>query len=68
MAKDDKKKKTEHEDVVDLAARIGARQSSESTPPEVVQRTIGVALQLPLGVPVGLAVANEQQFRHLQLG
>ena len=36
MAKDDKKKKTEHEDVVDLAARIGARQG-EPTPPEVVQ-------------------------------
>jgi hypothetical protein len=38
VAKDDKKKKIEHEDVVDLAARIGARQSPpEATPPEVVQ-------------------------------
>ena len=37
MAKDDKKKKkgTGHDEVVDLAARIGARQSPpESTPPE----------------------------------
>jgi hypothetical protein len=37
VAKDDKKKKkgTEHEDVVDLAARIGARSSSpEPAPPE----------------------------------
>ena len=36
MAKDDKKKKkgTGHDEVVDLAARIGARQSPpESTPP-----------------------------------
>lgn len=34
MAKDDKKKKTGHEDVVDLAARIGARQTGEEkTPP-----------------------------------
>jgi hypothetical protein len=35
--KDDKKKKKEHEDVVDLAARIGARQSEpEPTPPKAV--------------------------------
>jgi hypothetical protein len=35
MAKDDKKKKKGHDDVVDLAARIGARQSApEPTPPE----------------------------------
>jgi hypothetical protein len=34
VAKDDKKKKTGHEEVVDLAARIGARQSPpEPTPP-----------------------------------
>ena len=34
MAKDDKKKKGQHEDVVDLAARIGARQSApEPTSP-----------------------------------
>ena len=36
--------------------------------PVGVQRTIGVTLQLPLGIPIGLAVANEQQLRHLQLG
>jgi hypothetical protein len=37
VAKDDKKKKkgTEHEDVVDLAARIGARPSPSAPPPEV---------------------------------
>jgi hypothetical protein len=36
VAKDDKKKKKGHEEVVDLAARIGARQSApEPTPPEV---------------------------------
>ena len=34
----------------------------------VVQRPICVTLQLPLGVPIGLAVANEQQLRHLHLG
>ena len=35
MAKDDKKKNKGHEDVVDLAARIGARQSTDAPPPEV---------------------------------
>jgi hypothetical protein len=35
VAKDDKKKKKDHEEVVDLAARIGARQPEpEPTPPE----------------------------------
>ena len=36
MAKDDKKKKKGHEEVVDLAARIGARQSPPETKPAVV--------------------------------
>ena len=30
----------------------------------VVQRPVGVALEAPLGIPVGLAVANEKQGRH----
>lgn len=33
MAKDDKKKKKAHEEVVDLAARIGARQTAPEPPP-----------------------------------
>jgi hypothetical protein len=33
VAKDDKKKKKGHEDVVDLAARIGARQPAPEPPP-----------------------------------
>ena len=34
------------------------------TPTEVAQRPVGVALKAPLGIPVGLAVANEKQSRH----
>ena len=30
----------------------------------VAQRPVGVSLEPPLGVPVGLAVANEKQSRH----
>ena len=37
---------------------------SRLPPAEVAQRPVGVTLQPPLGVPVGLAVANEQQGRH----
>jgi hypothetical protein len=37
VAKDDKKKKKVPEDVVDLAARIGARQSPPETPPAVAR-------------------------------
>jgi hypothetical protein len=33
-------------------------------PTVVAQRPVGVALKAPLGVPVGLAVANEKQSRH----
>jgi hypothetical protein len=36
MAKDDKKKKKGHDEVVDLAARIGARQSPPETKPAAV--------------------------------
>ena len=34
------------------------------TPTVVAQRPVGVPLKTPLGVPVGLAVANEKQSRH----
>jgi hypothetical protein len=34
VAKDEKKKKKGHDEVVDLAARIGARQAPEPTPPD----------------------------------
>ena len=37
-------------------------------PPVLVQRPVGVTLQPSGGVPVGLAVANEQKGRHVRLG
>src|ERR1700751_300422 len=33
-------------------------------PAEIAQRPVGVAMEATVGVPVGLAVANEQQSRH----
>jgi hypothetical protein len=53
---------------VDLLGGEPVGEGLRLPPAVLVQRPVGVTLQLPLGVPIGLAVADEQERGHVQLG